>query len=348
MSAALQQLLKDFSRKATLAYARARQPRIYLGRELFPNNTVDALTFEYWKSANRLPVMASIQAFGAEARIAGRDGATKFAGEIPPIKRKIPLNEQELLRLKRAGAGDYEMVSRQIYNDLDNMIDAVDARIEKMRMDAIAYGQLTLNENGVIMNVDYGVPAGNKQTLSGTSLWSDTVNSTPITNLQTWTSAVVSASGIRPTRAVTSDQVVTYLIQNAQIRKMIYGDNGGSRAVSLQQLNELLRMLDLPQIATYDLQARAEAENGTITTVRFYPSSRITLLPPASCGETLMGPTAEALLDPEVEAREAAGIYAIVTQETEPPAVWTKASATSIPTFPAADEVFIGVVLAES
>lgn len=344
------ELLKLFSRKATLAYARARQPRNYVGLTLFPTNEVTELTFEYFKDANRLPVMASLQAYGAEAQIAGRDGITKITGEIPPIKRKIPLRERELIALKREGAGDVDLVRNTLYNDLDNMIDSVQARIEKMRMDAIAYGQLTLNENGVVMTVDYGVPPGNKETLKNSDAaggyW-DKASAEPITKIQEWVNAVVSACGVRPTRALTSNTVVANMVKNAQVRKMVYGDNGGSRAVSLNQLNELLATLDLPQIATYDLQVRVQAENGTLSTVRFFPEKRFVLLPPTAVGDTLMGPTAEALLDPEVDAKEASGVYAIVTQETEPPGIWTKAAATSIPTLPFADGIFIGVVLAE-
>lgn len=341
-------ILKEFSRKATLSYARTRQPRNYLGEVLFPRNELAELTFEYWKSANLLPVMASVQAHGAEARIASRDGATKIMGEIPPIKRKIALNERELIALKREGAGDDERVRTQLYNDLDNMVDAVWARIEKMRMDAVAYGQLALNENGIIMTVDYGVPAANKETLAGNALWSDTANSDPVGDVQRWVDAVVSSSGARPTRALASNVVVANLIKNATVRKMIFGDQGGSRAVSLNQVNDLLESLDLPRIATYDLQVRSEAEDGTLTTVRFFPSTRFVLLPQDPLGETLIGPTAEALLDPEVDARDVRGVYAAVTQETEPPGVWTKAAAAAIPTFPMADAVFIGVVLAES
>jgi hypothetical protein len=343
-------LLKEFSRKATLAYARARQPRNYVGATLFPATTVNELTFEYWKSLSLLPVMASLQAYGAEAQIASRDGATKISGEIPPIKRKINLDERLLIALKREGAGDNEMVLGQLYNDLDNMIDSVLARIEKMRTDAVAYGALTLNENGVVMSVDYGVPAGNKAILDADNdkdgQW-DKANAEPITKIQEWVDAVIAAAGIRPTRALTSNTVVAYMIKNAQIRKMIYGDNGGSRAVNLSMLNALLATLDLPQIATYDLQVRSQAENGVVSSLRFFPSTRFVLLPPDRLGETLMGPTAEALLDTEVDAREAAGIYAIVTQETEPPMIWTKAAATSIPTFPMADAVFQAAVLAE-
>lgn len=343
-------LLKEFSRKLVLTYARARQPRNYLGATLFPVRPTNELSFEYWKDQNRLPVMASLQAYGAEAQIASRDGATKVSGEIPPIKRKIALGERELIALRREGAGDVDLVRNTLYNDLDNMIDSVNARIEKMRMDAIAYGKLTLAENGVVMTVDYGVPAGNKETLAAENVaggyWSY-ANAEPITKIQEWVNDVIAACGVQPTRALTSNTVVAYMLKNAQVRTMIYGDNGGSRAVSLNQLNELMATLNLPQIATYDVQVRSQAENGTYTTIRFFPSTRFILLPPTACGDTLMGPTAEALLDTEVEAKEAAGIYARVDAQEEPPGVWTKAAATSIPTFPFADGIHIGVVLAE-
>lgn len=341
----INELLKEFSRKRTLSYARARQPRNYVGLTLFPQTTVQELSFEYWKAQNLLPVMANVQAFGNEAEIASRDGAAKVSGEIPPIKRKIRLNERTLIALRREGAGDNELVRNQLFNDLDNMIDSVLARAEKMRMDAVANGQIAIVENGVIMTVDYGVPSSHKVTLSGTDLWSDATNSKPIDDIQEWTEQVVSTSGIRPTRALTSNVVVSNLIKNAQVRTMIYGDNGGSRAVSLNQVNELLATLNLPRIATYDLQVRAQAEDGTISTVRFFPQNKFVLLPPDQLGETLSGPTAEALLDPEVDTREVAGIYAAVTQETDPPAIWTKAAATMIPTFPMADTVFQAVVL---
>ena len=345
----MSELLKEFSRKATLAYARARQPREYVGLTLFPVRATNELTFEYWRSQNLLPVMASVQAFGAEAQIASRDGAVKVSGEIPPIKRKINLGERELIALKREGAGDVAMVRDQLYNDLDNMIDSVLARIEAMRMSALATGQIVLNENGLIMTVNYGVPAGNQDALQPQNVaggqWNQ-ANAQPITMIQTWVDAVIAACGVRPTRALTSNTVVANLIRNAQIRTMIYGDQGGSRAVSVNQLNDLMQTLNLPRIATYDLQVRTQAEDGTITAGRFFPANRFVLLPPDALGETLMGPTAEALLDVEVDAKSVAGVYAAVTQDTEPPAIWTKAAACAIPTFPQADAVFQAQVLA--
>jgi len=339
-------ILKEFSRKATLAYARARQPRTYVGPTLFPLRQVNELTFEYWKDLNLLPVMASVQAFGAEAQIASRDGAEKVTGEIPTIKRKIPLNGRALVALRREGAGDLDFVRNTLYTDLDNMIDAVEARVEQMRMDAVAYGKIVLNENGVIMTVDYGVPAIHQETLSGTDLWSDHQNAKPIDNIMEWVRIIVADTGIRPTRALTSDTVVANLLQCKQIRQMIYGDLGATRAISLNQVNELMRTLDLPVIATYDLQVRRQNADGSYTTSRFFPEDKFVLLPPDRLGETLDGPTEDAMLDPEIEASEVAGIYAAVyKQSMDPPVIETKAAACRIPTFPMADTVFQATVI---
>ena len=343
-------ILKAFSKPTVLNYARNRQTREYLGQTLFPINPVNSLSFEYFKDLNVLPVMASIQAYGAEAQIGGRDGVDQVKGEIPTIKRKIPLSGRALIALRREGAGDSDIVSKQLYADIDNMIDAVLNRIEKMRMDAVAYGQMTIVENGVKMDVDYGVPSGNKETLddanTSNGYWTY-ANAEPISQIQQWVDAVVESCGIRPEVALTTTPVVSMLLANAQIRTMIYGDLGGSRAVSLADLNGLMAKMDLPTIRTCDMKVRVQAENGVLTTVNMFPNTRFVLLPPAQLGETLMGPTEEAMLDKEIEVKELAGIYATVWQEMEPPSIWTKAAATAIPTFPMADAVFQAVVKAE-
>src|SRR5690606_35216058 len=223
--------------------------------------------------------MASVQAFGAEAQIASREGAERVTGEIPTIKRKIPLNGRALVALRREGAGDVDFVRNTLYNDLDNMIAAVDARVEQMRMDAVANGQIVLNENGVIMTVDYGVPDDHKDTLMGDNRWSKYSTATPITDIQEWVDKIVADTGIRPTRALTSNTVVAHLLKCAEVRQLIYGDLGGSRAISINQLNELMETMQLPRIATYDLQVRRQNANGTYTTSRFFPEPKFVLLP---------------------------------------------------------------------
>lgn len=339
-------ILKEFSRQATLAYARTREPREYLGRVLFPDNTVNELTFEYFKDLNLLPVAASVQAFGAEAEIASREGIKKVSGEIPTIKRKIPLSGRALIALRREGAGDEAMVRDTLFNDLDNMIDACQARQEMMRMDAVANGKIVLAENGVIMTVDYGVPATHKKTITtATEKWSH-ASSTPIQDIQAWMEIVTDTSGITPSRALTSTKIVGLLLKNPEVRQLIYGDNGGSRAISLAQLNALFTSMGLPTIVTYDTKVRRQLANGKYTTSRLFPEEKFVLLPGEALGESLVGPTEDAMLDADVATEEIAGVYAAVYKETmDPPVIMTKAALTTIPTFPLADAVFQAKVI---
>ncbi len=339
-------ILKEFSRKKVLAYARNLPEVGHLGPLLFPVLSTNELTFEYWRALNILPVSASLQAYGAEAQIGSREGAAKVSGEIPPIKRKIYLDERNMLALKREGAGDVDMVKNTLYNDIDNMVNAVYTRIEALRMQALATGALTLNENGVVLNVNYGVPAGQQTTLTGgVDTWDFVAGRDIIGNIQTWTGVVEAASGVRPTRALTSDTVIAFMLTDQTIRDMIWGPTGDNRPVTMQEINRLLATMDLPQVQSYNKRYRVQAEDGTFTTQRFFPADTFVLFPPEKLGDTLMGPTAEALLDDEVEAKNVAGIYANVTHENEPPMIWTKAAATSIPTFPGADLVYQAVVL---
>ena len=338
-------LLKEFTRKKVLSYARTLPEEDHMGPMLFPVETTQELSFEYWRSQNHIAVSASVQTWGAEAQIASREGAAKVSGEIPPIKRKIPLAERNILALKRNGAGDVSMVRDSLYNDIANMVESVFTKIEVLRMQALATGALTLNENNIILNVNYGVPAAQQVTLAGGALWSAAGTRTIIADIQAWAQAVENATGIRPTRALTSDTVIANMLTDQTIREMLWGPVGDQRPVTMTQINGLLQSMDLPQIGSYNKRYRVQAEDGTYTTLRFFPANMFVLLPSEPLGQTLVGPTAEALLDDEVESREVAGIYANVTHENEPPMIWTKAAATAIPTFPAADQVFQAVVL---
>jgi hypothetical protein len=247
--------------------------------------------------------------------------------------------------MRREGAGDEAMVADILYNDLDNMIDAVHARVEALRIEALHSGKLVLAENGVKMTVDYGVPATHRRSLSGDDKWSN-VESSPIQFMQEWVQTIRADTGVTPTRALTSSEVITHLMKNEEIRQLIYGDLGGSRAITRAQLNELLVQMELPQLLAYDEMVRRQKADGTYETVRFLPSNKFILLPGEAVGETLLGPTEDAMLDADIETHEMAGIYAAVYRETmDPPVIFTKAAVCAIPTFPLADAVFQATVL---
>jgi len=342
-------ILSDlFDTMYTTTYARNLPQRDYLGNALFPNITTNELSYKLLKAAEGLPVIANIHAFGTEADQGSREGVEIQTGKIPGIKRKIPLDEEFLVRLNRAGLGDLESVRNQIFGDLKQMVDGVMARMEKMKMDAIAKGAISIDDGKIIANVDFQVPDAHKDTLTGTSAWNDTANSNPLEWIQTNTETVESNTGVRPERALTSRKVVSYILQNENVRAQILGNNYTSSIITQNQLNELLSRMGLPQIATYDLKYRSQAKSGAYSTGRFFPEDRFVMLPPETLGEQLMGPTPEGLLDENIEATQVPGLYAKTYKaSSDPVSIMTLAGATSMTTFPRADEIFIGVVLDE-
>ena len=343
----LEELKKEYGVKTLLSYARAFTVEDYIGTALFPEKPVGTLNWEYFKGENRLPVMATVQAWGSETPIHSREGISKVSGSVVPIKRKIPLDEDAIVALRREGLGDKDFVKSTMFNDLDDLIKAVLAREEKMRMDALVYGKIELAENNVIMNVDYQRSDSNSETLLSTAKWDDYDDSNPIENIQAWVDAVESATGTKPTRALTSNEVVAHLRQNIAIRQQIFGDNGGSRAININDINLLLESMSLPRIATYNKKARVQNEDGTYTTFRFFPADKFALLPPETLGETLVGPTVEAMAEESLTEKDMPGIFALLDDrmKDDPPVIWTRVAKVSLPTFPMIDSVFVADVV---
>lgn len=336
-----------FDTKYTTTYARNRIPGEgeYVGPTLFPTQTTNKLSYEIIKGAKRRPVAANVTAFNTEADIASRPGTEKQTGQIPGIKRKIPLDEEFLVALNRSGLGDNEYVRNEIFNDMDDMVDSCWARAEKMRIDAIAEGKIVIADEKIKATIDYGVPAEHKETLSGEALWSDHVNSNPIEDIQAWDLVMRQTVGVPMQRVLTSSTVAAHVVQNVNVRKMVYGSDGSTRAITLNDVNQLLIGLGLPRIAVYDVMVDIEDDvTGVITTERFFPEEKVVLMPNGSLGEFLVGPTPESLLDGAIA--EKSGIYGIVYNTgKDPVGIMTKAALTGIPTFPRAGEVFQATVI---
>ena len=333
-------LLEEFKPATLLGYVKELpEPSAYLGPTFLPIKEVNDVNFEYILGSYHRPIMASIMAWDSEAPIAGKKGFVKVAGELPPIKRKIHVEEKELIKFFRAPAG-MENAARQqaiddIYDYVDDMVKAVQARIEWLRWQALAVGTITYasDDSGVQFSLAFGVPATQQETLAGANRWSDTANSNPITDFQRWISTYNTNNGFDPGRCVISKQTLMYMLQNQAIRQLI--TNYTTQYISRAQLEQMFAVEGLPELFVYDEQVLTEAANGTVTASRLLPQDVLVLLPPAGryIGEMLVGPTAEALASGLAQNTSyGGGIVSQVYETNEPPSVWVKASATSFPT----------------
>ncbi|MCM3598703.1 major capsid protein [Metabacillus idriensis] len=332
-------VLDLFNQPEVLNYLSNRQYAPYLGETLFPEVKRESLKFEMIKGGGgNIPTVASVHAFDTEAEIGSRDAYSQTM-ELALIKRKIGLNEEDIIKLENPRtAAEQQYLMREVFNDMDKMVNAVKARVEAMRMEVLAKGTVTINENKLNQVIDYHVPAENKQALSGTSLWTDAA-ADPLADLDRWATAL-NGTG---TRTLTSTAVLSALLRHPKVVSGIFGAGSG-RFLSKGELNNFLQTHQLPQIATYDKFYYKENANGTKTKVRYLPANAFVMFGDGTLGESIYGPTAEEIRlrrDPAIDLSKHGNVLGMVYEEgKDPVSTWTKAVATALPSFPAADEVF--------
>jgi hypothetical protein len=338
-------------------YLRQLPVEATLGEELFPSRDVSELDYKYMVGANNLPVAARVIPFDAEAPVHSRDGVSLVTGSIPPIKRKIRLDERTMQKLytPRTGTSDVEDAVADIYDDIKLMTESVRTGIEVLRFRAITTGKIEIadDETGVKLTADYGLEAGQLVTCDGTGdnpvIWSNATDRKIMANLQAWADDAETRSGVRPERILMSRRILNIMLEDQTVRDMVWNAASTKRPITEADLIEVLRRMGLPtQIGIYEKKYRSEATAGVRTTTRFLPDNLLIMLPGDKLGDTLFAPTVEALKKVrmgEITFGDAKGVFGEVWETNEPPAHWTKAAALAFPTFPRANEVIIANVL---
>lgn len=331
-------IMELFTQNEVLSYVRDREYKPLLGETLFPERKQPSLKLDQLSGGSRIPIAASIHDFDTEAEIGSRI-ANKQELELSLIKRKLQLKETDIIALEnpRTPAEQAYLVG-QVYNDIDSLVAGVRARVEAMRMEVLAAGQVTVKENGLNFTLDYHVPAEHKEALTGTNVWTNE-NSDPLADIERW----IDALDTKPTRALTSRKIYRALATHPKIIAAIFGKDSG-RVVSQADLDAFMETHGYPVIRTYDEKYKVQEADGTYTTKKYFPENKFAMFNDDLLGETLYGPTAEETRltrDPAVDTSLVGNVLASVYDETrDPVGTWTKAVATALPSFAAADEVF--------
>ena len=336
-------LQEVFNTHELINYFQERKLKPMLGENLFPSRKIPDIKFDMILGKGGLPVSASVHAYDTETQLASRDAISKGAAALALIKRKIKLTEEDLIKIQNPrNDSELTFVLSQLYDDSEKMVNSIDVRTEAMRMEVLSSGKLKIEENGVKVTLDYGVPAGNKKSFN----WSTVSTAKPLVDLETLASAVETESGTRPTRALTSRKVVKAICACDSIRSAIHGVNS-DKIVTLVQLNELLVQCELPTLMTYEEKYRVEGAKG-YTTKRYFPENVISMFGDGQLGEGIYGLTAEEVKligDGNMDDASMVGnIFVGTYSSIDPVGEFTKAAATFLPSFPHADELGIATI----
>ncbi|THE09943.1 major capsid protein E [Bacillus timonensis] len=349
-------LEQALSGEELLVYSRnLATPNTYLHDLLFPAHETSELNVDVIREGSRLPVMAQIAELGTQVEYGSREGMTGQRIEIPKIQRGRAMDEK-LVRLLIQGQlhnNEVAEIRRTQLNDADYAVDAIKARKEWIAMQAVSTGKVAYTEGRVQLTVDFGYGNDQKPVLSGTDLWSDTANSNPIDDIQTWV-GTMQDKGINLTRALASRQVISYLLQNTNVRKQYFGDPSGTAnppQLNKAQLDSLFASLGLPKIVQYDTQARVENKalsNGKLSfsTIRMAPQNRFVMLPDSALGHYLWAESTEEMLsDIQAEKTDSNGIFVFRKINEHPIRIETIGVNFAFPSFGFNDSVVSATVI---
>ena len=302
-----------------------------------PDEETDDIDWRASVGGGGLSRAASFRSFDAESPISGRTGISRIGGELPPISEKRRLGEYDRLKMRKLDEG----IKNAILNDAVDLAKAIKARLEIARGEALQLGKVTLAENGLALEADFGRKASHTQT--AVTRW-DQAGSDPINDLLAWSAVYKATNGVRPAEALVSDQLISVLMRNSAIRGYVLPAGSSQNIVTVDALSALLASFQLPKFTVYE--AQIQDENGNAKDI--LDPKRVLFLPPADqkIGATLWGLTAEAQDENYgIDSNDAPGIVVGSYSDNDPVAQWTKASAIALPVIPNANLTLSGLAL---
>lgn len=321
----------------------------YLGETLFPARKQLGLDLSWIKGFNGLPVSLKPSEFDVKATLRDRIGLNKIDTEMPFFREAMRVGEkerQELLRLMDSTNSQYLMpVINRIYDDAANLVNGARVVTERMIMQLLSTGKISIVANRISYDYDYKLPVEHTETLTGTDQWSDP-SSNPVDDIRTWQDKVEDDTGVRPTRAICTRKTWNYLLANETIRKDMNPVGGQNIILTDPMLKQYFAAKLGLEVAVYNKKFALEVGGAAQS---FYPDDYFTLFPAGNLGNLYYGTTPEEadLMSGGTSAAVQVvntGVAITTIKEPHPVNVETIVSQICLPSFETIDTIFIAKV----
>jgi len=325
----------------------------YLGLRWFPEDKKVGLDLKWIKTHKGLPVSLAPSNFDALPVIRAREGLKTEKTQMAFFREEMQITEedqQEIDRIKDANDPYLENALQSIYDDTTTLLSGAQVVPERMRMSLLSAAggspKIAIESDGVQYSYNYD-PDGswrlnNYAVLSGTSMWSDTTNSKPITDLIA-ARKKLQKKGIVASYVLMNSNTFQYLIDNAQVRAAIIAyQPSGTVLIDDDNVKAIVKNRCKLTIVVYDKMFKDEAG----TEHYFYPDDKVTLLPDRALGKTWFGTTPEERTARQVSDVDVAiygkGIAIATKSEYGPPAKDSViASVIVLPSFEQMDSIYV-------
>lgn len=298
---------------------------------LLPSVENRTLDFDLDNDSVGLPRAAVFRSYDATAPYGREESVGSRKGKLPAASLKLPLGELDQLRIQGAGSDTIgaalERKARQ--NAVSIAIRAIIARGE-----LISTGKVTLNENNLVAEIDFGRDAS-LTTVAGV-LHSNTAADAVAHHLA-WLATYRLFNGGNPGTTWVSEQYLSYLSVNTSIIALAYpGTATAPTRITRDAVVAVLIALGHRRIRVYDEQYKDYVGNDVrpIAADRmvFTPSTDTVTIDGGPLGSTQWGVPAEALNSTYgIAESEQAGIFAGAFGRTDPEGMDVLASSIFLP-----------------
>lgn len=293
--------------------------------QFLPNTQINDTVARTRDVDNSRGEAAQLRAFDAEAPIAAAKGVKQVTFDLPALGQKIRVGELSQIRARSLPDSAMQDILGRTAIQVGR---AIADRVEMLRAEALVTGGLSVQENGVVADIDFGRDA-KMEPVVGTS-WEDE-KATPLSDLLEWSEAYAALNGVEPGALVISKQALLKMTKNKEIVSTAT-DKASASSVSPAVVAEVFGQFGFNNIITYDRQVNV---GGTVQ--RVTPADRVLMLPVAAdvqAGVTVFGTTVEATdpaYDYGIDQNDAPGIVVGAFRQNDPASVWIHGNAIAAP-----------------
>lgn len=315
--------------------------------------TQQSLNFVSVVGASRIEAAASVVNRSSSAPIRSRAELQKYQGEIPAIKEKFAMREEdyrEFLALQSLNISDSAKKGQlldMLFNDVKKAGTSAHKRLDIMVLEAISTGKISLtidnNPDGLVLTnpVDLLMPTSNRKSV--TTKWTQYDTAKPLNDIEkvvneahaegrSFEKILMSRSAWLHFRAC--KQVIDSLVSFRILQK-------GAGIATLENVNEYLQAEKLPIIEIIDEVVGVE-KDGKITPLRPFSEKNVSFIPSGPLG-VIKNALAMEQMQPVKDVSYAEYNRALISkwQENDPWAEFTAVELNAFPAFESIDNTFI-------
>lgn len=325
----------------------------YLGLQFFPEMKKAGLDLKWIKTHKGLPVTLKASNFDALPALRTREGVKIEKTQMAFFRETMQITEEDEQEIGRADDENdpyLKSALQSVYDDTNALLSGAEVVPERMRMSLLAttegHPSIGIESDGVKYEYDYDpngeYAAKHYLKLEGTSDWSDTENSKPLTDLNNARKALAKLGKIA-SYVLMNSNTFEYLLNNKQVKNAILAQNlTANIEMAEENVVSIVRSRTKLSIVLYDKMYMDENKNDQY----FYPDNKVTLLPAGALGKTWFGTTPEERTASQVADVDVSmyGVGIAIAKKVEygPPAVTSvTASEIVLPSYENMDSTFV-------